>query len=529
MAIKLELLVLFAVVVAISSAGNVPAGFIPLPPLPVRTPPPTKQPPKQTFATASKKPFTTKAPYKPPTTQKPAPTTKKTLPTTQKPLPTTQKPIPTTQTPAPVNTAPSNCGLNVNVPKANCINGNVNVQQALDALRQQLSATRQQHQAQNSAVQNMVSNLQSRQSGYLTKISDLQSEVQNLVSAFNNICTRRPSSTTPPATVTMAPTTNTPTSSGVSQLAFLQAIQAVRSDMGRAVLDFNNRVFNVNTAIQNHEQQEMTVHQGIESKIQKQASDIGRLSQQVASLTGLLAQLNTSSGQPAAGSTAADVAKLKQEIAKVSADVQKYDQAQQAKVASLSVNSGALAAQVANHSTDITILRTNLQLDQARLRNVEKDVTQVHDSLAIFRQQINPQLSSIQSDVGTLKANMSALDRKVTSINKSSFNLFNQYTQDKASLSGLVSKSASIQGNLSSIQHDLGQQTLEIKSIQSGMVALKAAIPIAELTKMNSLLNSTLANNGTWAPQDIMDFQAAITSIQTNLRSLKPNLGPSSG
>jgi len=59
------------------------------------------------------------------------------------------------------------------------------------------------------------------------------------------------------------------------------------------------------------------VHQNIEAQIQQQATEIGRLSQQVTSLNSLLAQLNTSSGNPASGATAADIAKLNAQIAKV--------------------------------------------------------------------------------------------------------------------------------------------------------------------------------------------------------------------
>ena len=79
----------------------------------------------------------------------------------------------------------------------------------------------------------------------------------------------------------------------------------------------------------------------------------------------------------------------------VAADVLRYDQSQQSKFANLTVQAGALAAQVANHSTDLTILKSNLLLNQAQLRNAEKETTKVHDALAQFRQQVNPRINAL--------------------------------------------------------------------------------------------------------------------------------------
>ena len=62
------------------------------------------------------------------------------------------------------------------------------------------------------------------------------------------------------------------------------------------------------------------VHQNIESQIQQQARDIGRLSQQVINLSSKLSLLNTSTATPgtsSGGASAAELAKLQAQVSKV--------------------------------------------------------------------------------------------------------------------------------------------------------------------------------------------------------------------
>lgn len=216
-----------------TSAAIIPTGFIPLPPLPVSNK-------KTTPIPTTKKPIITIATF-PPTTPTPT-TTPSTLPSSVA-APTSG--LPPSQS--------SNCGLNVNIPGANCNGGSSNsvVQQALVTLQQQLDKTRQQHQAQNTALQAMISQLQTRQIAYINKISDLQNEVANLVQAYNSLS--RPASTPKPLS------TSAPLTPGVSNSALQQALQAVRNDINRAVGDFNNRIFNLSAIMYSNEQQELQV------------------------------------------------------------------------------------------------------------------------------------------------------------------------------------------------------------------------------------------------------------------------------
>lgn len=218
----------------------IPAGFIPLPPLPVKIVKP-KVTPKSTSAPITKKQTTTKAPFKPTLTSLP-PSSR--LPQSSH-LPPSHTAVPTTPN--------ANCGININIPSANCNGGNTVVQQTLNTLKQELDRTRQQHQAQNAAVQTMITKLQTQQSGYITKISDLQNEVHNLVSAFNSLSGSRPISTS------ASLTTGAPPVTGVPSTFFLQALQNVRSDLNQAVTDFNNKVFNLSSLMQTNQQQEIQV------------------------------------------------------------------------------------------------------------------------------------------------------------------------------------------------------------------------------------------------------------------------------
>lgn len=209
---------------SVAQVHVIPAGFIPLPPLPVKT-------------------------LKPKVTPKP---------TTTKALPPSSH-LPPSQTAAPT-TPKAKCGLNINIPSANCNGGNNAVQQTLNTLKQELDRTRQQHQAQNVAVQSMITKLQTQQSSYITKISDLQNEVRNLVSAFNSLSGSQPISTS--ASLTVAPPVT-----GVPPTLFLQAVQNVRSDMNQAVIDFNNKVFNLSSLMQTNQLQELQVsHYNITGK-----------------------------------------------------------------------------------------------------------------------------------------------------------------------------------------------------------------------------------------------------------------------
>lgn len=516
-----SVLFLFTAVVTYVTAQNIPSGFIPLPPLPVQLFPgkPTNKPkvtPKPTQAPITKKPVVTKGTPKP--TQ--APITKKPI-TTKAPfrftttVPTLQ---PSSQKPVAQNT---NCGLNINVPKANCQGGNSAVQQSLDTLKKELDRTRQQQQSQNAAVQSLITKLQTQQSSYINKISDLQNEVRNLVLAFNS---KQPISTAAPAAVTSAPQIP-----GVSSSLLQQAVQNVRTDMNSAVRDFNNKVFNLSSLMIADQQQEMKIHQSIESEIRQQASDIGRLSQQVRDLNLLLQQLNTTSNG-GTGATNADVAKLQAKISKVENDIQQYDQKQQSKVNSLTSKTASLESQVRNHTNEINGLQTRLLIEQSKVSKVDKDITVVHDALAQFRKTTLPKMNQIDSDVQKLTTNLTTIDASVKRVAKTAFNLVMQVGQDSAKLTSLDTQSNQLKTDVKKIETDLTSQKNEIRNIQSGMTSLKNAIPLAELTQMNNSVLDVLnavSTGKTPTKKQLQDLTQAITAIKNKLGSI--STGPSSG
>lgn len=237
------ILITLTVLLPIVIASNVPSGFIPLPPLPVKTNQPV----------ITQKPKPTKKPTMAP---KPKPTTKPTMPSTttlkQTLAPSSRLPPSSTIL---LPTSKPNCGLNIKLPNTNCNSGgNSAVQQTLSTLKQQLDKTRQQNQAQNTALQSMVTQLQTQQAGYLTKIADLQNEVRNLVTAFNSLSGQGPIST-PPTTVT-----SSGSSSSNNNNPFLQqAVQNVRQDLSTAVSTFNQEIFNLSSQLQSSTQQELKV------------------------------------------------------------------------------------------------------------------------------------------------------------------------------------------------------------------------------------------------------------------------------
>ncbi|XP_045216183.2 early endosome antigen 1-like [Mercenaria mercenaria] len=504
------ILLFLTAVIAYVTAQNVPAGFIPLPPLPVQTAKP-KVTPKPTQAPITKKPIATKAPFKP-TTMKPtlAPTTQQASSAHQA---TSRQASIATPKPKP------SCGLNINLPNTNCKGGNSAVQQTLHTLKQELDRTRQQHQTQNAAVQAMITKLQTQQFGYVNKISDLQNEVRNLVTAFNSKCGSKPIST-------LAPPTAAPPATGGSSPLLQQAVQNVRQDLNQAVSDFNNKVFNLSSLMISDQQQEMKVHQGIESQIQQQAGEIGRLSQQVRDLNMLLQQINTTAGSGGTGATSADVAKLQAKINQVANDIALYDQKQQGRFSSLNLKTSSLQAEVGNHTNQIRGLQTNLILDQSRVNKVDKDITIVHDALAQFRKTTLPKMNQIEADVQSLTSNMTSVQTSVKNVGGTVFKLIAQIGQDGAKLTSLEGQTTQLKKDVSKMQSDLSQQDTEIKAIQSGITSLKNAIPMSDLNKMNNNILqvlATLTSGKSPTQQQLKDLTQAITTITNKLKQLKPS------
>lgn len=83
----------------------------------------------------------------------------------------------------------------------------------------------------------------------------------------------------------------------------------------------------------------------------------------------------------------------------VASDIQLYDRSQQSQFTTLNLQTGSLLGDVNNHTTELNILRSNLLLDQSRIRNVEKNVTVVHDALAQFRTQVVPQMNQLNGTI----------------------------------------------------------------------------------------------------------------------------------
>ena len=150
-------------------------------------------------------------------------------------------------------TTTKNCQFSFNVPNSNCQGGNSAVQQTLTSLRQQLATARQQHQAQNAALQSVISTLQSQQSGYITKIADLQNEVKSLVAAFNSLVSGQSSTT-------YAPVISTVSSIGSGNPSNLkQEIKNVQTILQNAMNDFESKIFNLSSILNQNQIQESKV------------------------------------------------------------------------------------------------------------------------------------------------------------------------------------------------------------------------------------------------------------------------------
>lgn len=512
------LFILSIFIIYVTAQNRIPAGFIPLPPLPVQTAiaqqaSTSKVTPKPTLAPVTKKPTTKKAQFKPTTTKPSLPPSSGLPPSSRLP------PSSTIQ----VATKKPACGMNINVPSANCNGANSAVQQTLNTLKQELDKTRQQHQAQNVAVQSMITKLQSQQSGYLTKISDLQNEVQNLVKAFNALSSSRPIST--PASVTVRPTVT-----GVSNTFIQQAVQNVRNDMNQAVSDINNKVFNLSTVMLNNQQQESKVHQSIEAQIQQQARDVGKLTQQVTDLNRLLQQLNTSTGSTGSGATSADIAKLQARINQVAADLKVYDKNQQSQFSSLNLRTGSLLAIVSNHTNQIRGVQTGVAIAQAQINKVDRDITVVHDALAQFRKTTIPRMNQLDNDVKGLKTDVASAQTSVGNVGKTVFKLVTQIGSDSAKLQSLEKQANQLQTDIAKIQSDLNAQNTEINAVKSGMTSLKNAIPTNELNKMNNnvlQILSLLKQGNSPTKAQLQDLTNAITTITNKLGNLNVAGSPS--
>ncbi|KAL4227455.1 hypothetical protein ACF0H5_012899 [Mactra antiquata] len=275
-----------------------------------------------------------------------------------------------------------------------------------------------------------------------------------------------------------------------------------------------------------HNSLKAAIHQSIESQIQQQAGDIGRLTQQVKDLERLLQQVNNTNGNNnnnnGGGATNSDIAKLQAQISKVENDIKQYSNNQRSQLSNLTLQTGALQASVANNSNSIAGLKTSLLISQGKINQVDSDVTVVHDALAQFRKLVLPRMSQMENDIKTLQSDVTQAQTSVGNVGKSVFNLVMQSGKDKQTLNGLEKQTTQLKTDVTSLQSDLQAQKTEISNIQSGMVNLKNSVPIQELNDMNNVILTILQNQNGSQPtaQQLQKLTQAITKITSKLQNL---------
>ncbi|KAK3583527.1 hypothetical protein CHS0354_026110 [Potamilus streckersoni] len=474
------LIVIFALsLLDMVAPDRIPEGFVPIPPLPEMQK--TKPTPKQSAD-------------------------KMTLSTTQNPA----IPIePSTTAPGAAKpSSSSGCQYSFNVPNGGCSGNSPALQQMLDKVKQDLDSTKAQSMAQTSSLQLTIAQLQAHQHGYLLQISDLQNEVKNLVAAFNAVSGPNPSSSPIPTT-----------SGGSDNAAFQQALQIVKDDLNRVVIDANNKLFNLSLNIQARTIEETRARTSLETQINTQTSQINRVNQKMQDLEVMLRQLQTVSTTPGSGSvgiTSSEVVKMQAQIQALTNKIDSIDTSQVAEYKLVANKTDALSQQVQAQKTEIDGIKLNAGMAISRLRAAETNITFVHDQLAQYRQRFEPQIQNLAIQVSGLKGNASALDVSITQLGRAVFNIQRSTAQDTTNLKDLQTQTSLLKGQVTKLSSDLAGLAMQLRNVTLDQIHLKQAINVTELTNMNHILTN-LQKAGSINMMDISALKRTVSEIQTQL------------
>ncbi|KAL3866666.1 hypothetical protein ACJMK2_043948 [Sinanodonta woodiana] len=459
---------------------RIPEGFVPIPPLPETQK--TKHTPAQTADQV-------------------------TLSTTQKPA-TTNEPS-TTASGSSKPSSSSGCQYSFNVPNGGCSGNSPALQQMLDKVKQDLDSTKTQNMAQTSSMQLTIAQLQAQQHGYLLQISDLQNEVKNLVDAFNAVSGANPSSSPVPTTA----------SGGSDNAAFQQALQIVKDDLNRVVIDTNNKLFNLSLNIQARTIEETRARTSLETQISTQTSEVNRVNQKMQDLEILLRQLQTVSPTPGSGSagiSSAEVMKMQSQIQALTKKIDLIDISQAAEYKLIANKTDALRQQVQAQKTEIDGVKLNAAMANSRLRAAETNITFVHDQLAQYRQRFEPQIQNLAIQVSGLKGNASALDVSITQLGRAVFNIQRSTSQDTTNLKDLQTQTSLLKGQVTKLSGDLSGLAMQLRNVTLDQIHLKQAVNVTELTNMNLILTN-LQKAGAITLMDVSALKRTISEIQTEL------------